>query len=166
MPVAKVDSNYYHDQSERLAQQRPNDPAETPWTPMPKPLSECKVTLVSTAGIFVKGDEPFDYGREWAEPSWGDPSHREIPRTAGQDDVVYSHLHIDTSFLTRDRNVAWPVDIFNDYEKEGKIGALANTLYSIMGYIPNFSPLIKRTAPLMVESMKAQCVDVAFIVPV
>jgi hypothetical protein len=79
---------------------------------------------------------------------------------------VYSHLHIDTSFLTRDRNVAWPVDIFNDYEKEGKIGALANTLYSIMGYIPNFSPLIKRTAPLMVESMKAQCVDVAFIVPV
>ena len=166
MPVTKVDSNYFHDQSERLAQQRPNDPAQTPWTPLPKPLSDCNVTLVSTAGIFLNGDESFDYVRERAEPTWGAPPHREIPRPAGQDDVEYSHLHIDTSFLAKDRNVAWPVDIFGDYEKEGKIGRLADTLYSIMGYIPNFNPLIKRTAPLMVESMKAQGVDAAFIIPV
>lgn len=46
--------------------------------------------------------------RERREPTWGDPTHREIPRTAGQDDVEYSHLHIDTSFLAQDRNVAWP----------------------------------------------------------
>ncbi len=166
MPSAKVDGHCFHDQRERVENQRANDPAETPWTPLPKPLSECNVTLVSTAGIFLKGDESFDYDRERAEPSWGDPSHREIPRTAGQDDVEYSHLHIDTSFLAKDRNVAWPVDIFEDYEREGVIGHLADTLYSIMGYIPNYNPLIKRTAPLMIEKMKSEDVDAAFIVPV
>jgi D-proline reductase (dithiol) PrdB len=166
MPITEVDSHYFHDQRERLENQRANDLAETPWTPLPKPLSECNVTLVSTAGIFLKSDESFDYDRERAEPSWGDPSYREIPRTAGQDDVEYSHLHIDTSFLKKDRNVAWPVDIFEDYEREGVIGHLADTLYSIMGYIPNYNPLLKRTAPLMIEKMKSEGVDAAFIVPV
>jgi len=167
MAIPKVDSLFFHPgQKDRIEQMRANDPAETPWTPLSKPLSECRVTLVSTAGIFAKGDVSFDYDRERAEPTWGDPSHREIPRTAGQDDVEYSHLHIDTSFMAKDRNVAWPVDIFNDYESEGKIGSLADTLYSIMGYIPNFNPLIKRTAPLMVEKMKSEKVDAVFLIPV
>ncbi len=167
MPITKVDGLYFHPgQRERLEAQRANDPAQTPWTPLSKPLSECKVTLVSTAGIFRKGDVSFDYDRERAEPSWGDPTHREIPRTCGQDDCEYSHLHIDMSVLTKDRNVAWPVDIFEDFEREGVIGRLADTLYSIMGYIPNFNPLIKGTAPKMVEKMKAEGVDAAFIIPI
>lgn len=167
MPVRKVDGYYFHkNQTERIKNFRANDPAETPWAPLPKPLSECNVTLVSTAGIFMKGDVSFDYDRERREGTWGDPTHREISRRAGQDDVEYSHLHIDTSFLKKDRNVAWPVDIFEDYEREGVIGRLADTLYSIMGYIPNFNPLIKRTAPKMIEKMKSEGVDAVFIIPV
>lgn len=167
MPVSKVSGFYFHAGSrERVLAQRHADPAKTPWTPMTKPLSECRVTLVSTAGIFMKGDESFDYERERREGTWGDPTHREIPRTAGQDDVEYSHLHIDTAFLKQDRNVAWPVDIFLDYEKEGKIGSLAETLYSIMGYIPNFNPLVKQTAPKIISKMKDEGVEAAFIIPV
>ena len=169
MPVTKVDGFYFNfgeaGKKRRLAQ-RHADPAKTPWAPMAKPLTECKVTLVSTAGIFMKGDESFDYERERREGIWGDPTHREIPRTAGQDDVEYSHLHIDTSFLQKDRNVAWPVDIFLDYEKEGKIGTLAETLYSIMGYIPNFNPLVKQTAPRMIAKMMDEGVEAAFLFPV
>ncbi len=167
MPITKVDGYHFHPtQKARILAQRQGDPSKTPWAPLKKPISECKVTLISTAGIFAKGDVSFDYERERREPTWGDPTHREIPRTAGQDDVEYSHLHIDMRYLAKDRNVAWPVDIFLDYEKEGVIGSLADTLYSIMGYIPNFNPLIKQTAPLMAEKMKAEGVDAAFIIPV
>ncbi len=167
MPREKVDGFRFHpDSRERVLAQRQADPARTPWAPMTKPLSECKVTLVSTAGIFMKGDLSFDYERERREPTWGDPTHREIPKTAGQHDVAYSHLHVDTSFMAEDRNVAWPVDVFLDLESEGKIGALADTLYSIMGYVPNFHPLVKRTAPLMIEKMRAEGVDAAFLYPV
>ena len=59
-----------------------------------------------------------------------------------------------------------PVDIFEDYEREGVVGRLADTLYSIMGYIPNFNPLLKQTAPKMIEKMKSEGVDAAFIIPV
>ncbi len=103
------------------------DPAQTPWTSLDKPLADCTVTLVSSAGIHLKGDQPFDLERERRQPTWGDPSHREIPKTAGQDDVEYTHLHVQTSYLRQDRNVAWPVDIFLAYEREGRIGRLAVT---------------------------------------
>ncbi len=167
MPIEKVDGFHFHpDSRERVLAQRPADPAQTPWAPLRKPLSARKVSLVSTAGIFLKSDVSFDYERERREGVWGDPTHREIPKTAGQDDVFYSHLHVDTSFMAEDRNVAWPVDIFLDFEREGKIGALADTLYSIMGYIPNFNPLVKRTAPLMIEKMKAEGVEAVFLYPV
>ena len=155
MPIEKVDGFYFHpDSRERVLAQRQSDPARTPWTPMRKPLAECRVTLVSTAGIFLKNDLSFDYERERREGTWGDPTHREIPRTAGQDDVAYSHLHVDTSFMAEDRNVAWPVDIFLDFEREGRIGALADTLYSIMGYLPPFHPLVTRPAPRMIGMMQ------------
>jgi len=165
--VTRVDGFCFHPASrERVLAMRQSDPAKTPWAPLRKPLAECKVTLVSTAGIYLKGDTSFDYERERREPTWGDPTHREIPRTAGQDDCEYSHLHIDTSFMYRDRNVAWPVDVFLAFEREGVIGRLADTLYSIMGYVPNFHPLLKKTAPKMAAKMREEGVDAAFLFPV
>jgi hypothetical protein len=53
-----------------------------PWTSLDKSISETTFTLMNTAGISMKSDPPFDMEREKAEPAWGDPSYREIPRTA------------------------------------------------------------------------------------
>ena len=62
MPIEKVDGFYFHpDSRDRVLAQRYADRAKTPWTPMEKPLEQCKVTLVSTAGIFMKDDVSFDY---------------------------------------------------------------------------------------------------------
>ncbi len=167
MPITRVDGFHFHPaMREYILPLRQADPEKTPWTPLGKPVPECRVTLVSSAGIHLKGDVPFDLERERREPTWGDPTHREIPRTAGQDDVEYSHMHVDTSYLQKDRNVAWPVDVFEDYEREGKIGRLADTLYSIYGYIPNLNPLVKKTAPKMIAKMKEEGVDAAFLFPV
>ena len=62
MPIEKVDGFCFHpDSRDRILAQRYADRAKTPWTPMEKPLEQCKVTLVSTAGIFMKDDVSFDY---------------------------------------------------------------------------------------------------------
>jgi len=76
MPVSKVSGFYFNSNPEgkkRRLGQRHADPAKTPWTPMTKPLSECKVALISTAGIYMKGDESFDYERERREFIWETP---------------------------------------------------------------------------------------------
>jgi len=45
-----------------LSKAIPDEPAYggIPWTPVSKPLSESKVALLTTAGISMKHDEPFD----------------------------------------------------------------------------------------------------------
>ncbi len=56
-----------------------------PFTPLGKPLEQCRFALVTTAGIYHKGKEPpFDAEREKREPMWGDPSFRRIPGRSGR----------------------------------------------------------------------------------
>jgi D-proline reductase (dithiol) PrdB len=57
-----------------LRRHQPPESEGIPWTPLRKPLSECTVALVTTAGVHLKGQKPFDM----SDPD-GDPSFREIP---------------------------------------------------------------------------------------
>jgi hypothetical protein len=63
----------------------PREPV--PWTPLSRPLSEARIALVSTAAPSMRDDRPFDTEGERANPWWGDPSYRVIPRTATEQDV-------------------------------------------------------------------------------
>ncbi len=81
-----------------------------PWTPLRKPLRECRLALVTTAGIYVQGMEPpFDSEREKREPMWGDPSYRRIPRDVRQEQIGVSHLHINNRDILADVNIVLPV---------------------------------------------------------
>ena len=53
---------------------------EIPFHPLAKPLSETRLALVTSAGISLQTDPPFDMEREKVEPTWGDPSYRAIPK--------------------------------------------------------------------------------------
>lgn len=57
-------------------------PRPIPWTPLPKPLAECRVALLSSAGIALKNDKPYDQETERVHPWWGDPSYRILPKSA------------------------------------------------------------------------------------
>ena len=50
-----------------------------PWTPLAKPLSACRVALVSSAGIARHDQRPFDQELERRDPWWSDQSWRPIP---------------------------------------------------------------------------------------
>jgi hypothetical protein len=54
------------------------EPGVIPFTPLAKPLRECTVALLSTAGIARNDDRPFDQEGERRDPWWGDPSFRRI----------------------------------------------------------------------------------------
>lgn len=44
-------------------------PREIPWTPLSKPLSDCTVALISSRGITLKTEQPFDQEGERRNPS-------------------------------------------------------------------------------------------------
>ena len=140
---------------------------EVPWTPLAKPLNQCRFSLLSTAGIYLKGKQPpFDLDRERREPFWGDPSYRAIPRDVRQEEIAVAHLHINTSDIEADMNITLPVQRFLELEQAGEIGSLAPTSYAVMGFQQNTDEWRNTYGPEIARRMKEEGVDVAFLTPV
>lgn len=152
-----------------LSAQIPDTPRHDPipWAPVTRPLSESKLALLSTAGLSMRGDEPFDMEFERQNPMKGDPSWRVLRADAASDTIVANHLHIDTGYIERDLNVALPLDRARELVAEGRIGALAETHYSTMGYQGNdATSQVEQSAPEIAARMKREEVDLALLAPV
>jgi len=95
-----------------LSRSIPDEPshAAIPWTPFEGSLSGAKVALLSTAGISMKDDTPFDMDYERKHPTRGDSTFRRLRADATADQIEANHLHIDTGYIERDLNVALPLD--------------------------------------------------------
>jgi len=140
---------------------------EIPWSQVRKPLAASRVALLSTAGLSMKGDLPFDMELERRNPLRGDPGWRALRKDATADCIEANHLHIDTGYILRDLNVALPLDRLRELVQEGRVGAMADTHYSIMGYQGNDrTELVKKSAPAIAEAMHNDEVDLALLAPV
>ena len=136
-----------------------------PFTPLTKPLSECRVALLSTAGVARNDDRPFDQEGERRNPWWGDPSYRAIPLGTTEKDVRLYHLHIDPRFGESDLDVVLPMRRLTELSREGLVSSPALTHYSVMGFILDETDLVQKTAPAIAECMRADRVDAAALVP-
>jgi D-proline reductase (dithiol) PrdB len=145
----------------RTYQWRRIDPV--PWAPLTKPLENCRVALVSSAG-FVAPEQPrFDDTKRG-----GDTSFREIPSTVDVATLIESHRSeiFDHSGIRQDPNLAFPIDRLNELRTRGRIGAVNDRHLSLMGSITAPGRLIKQTAPAAVQALVESGVDVALLVPV
>ena len=61
-----------------------------PWTSLTKPVTQCRVALVTTAGVHRKEDTPFNM-----EDKQGDPTYRIIPRDIPHGDLCITHDYYD-----------------------------------------------------------------------
>lgn len=147
----------------------PAEPAHPPipWTPVSTPLAASRVALLSTAGLSMQGDTPFDMEGERKRPTWGDPSWRRLRADASSATIEANHLHIDTGYIQRDLNVALPLDRLRELVAAGEVGSLAPTHYSIMGYQGSDTKVLEtQTAPEIAAAMRSEEVDLALLAPV
>ena len=140
-------------------------PRPIPWTPLSKPLSECKVAMISSGGIAMKNDKPFDQDGERQNPWWGDPSFRTIPKTASANDVDIYHLHIRPDYARRDINCLLPIHRLEELAQNGEIGSVAETHYSIMGYLLQPEEMLEKSVPAIIQGLKDEHIDVVILVP-
>lgn len=134
--------------------------ADTPFSPLRKPLRECRVGLVTTAGVHHAFDRPFDMSRDE-----GDASYRVIDTAGG--DLTITHDYYDHRDADRDLNIVLPIGRMREAERLGVIGALHERAWSFMGHIqgPELEALIARTAPEVAAAVVAEGVEVAFLTP-
>ena len=138
---------------------------DIPWTPLKKPISETTFTLMTSAGISMKTDPPFDVAREKREPAWGDPTSRRIPASADETEIDVNHLHINTDYIKQDINVMLPSHRFQEFEKEAIIGRLASTCYSYYGFQMDPTDLLEQTMPKIADQMQAENVEAVLLTP-
>ena len=136
-----------------------------PWTPMAKPLNQTTIALVTSAGISLKTDRPFDMEREKREPLWGDRSYREIPRGTTETDIEVNHLHINTNYIKQDINVILPLARMAEFEKEKIIGCLAPTSYSFYGFQWKSTDFLKEAMEPISMRMKLEGVKAVLMTP-
>jgi D-proline reductase (dithiol) PrdB len=127
-----------------------------PWTPLPRPISECKVALISSGGILYR-DQP-RFHRE-------DASYRLIPKTATQAELDVWHFGYPTKDAKADHNCVFPLARMRELEAAGEIGALADPAYSFMGGIYSARKVRDELAPRLIEELKRARVDAFYLVP-
>jgi len=133
-----------------------NDTA--PFVPLKRPLSRCRVALVTTAGLHRRGDHPFG-------PR--DPTYRIIASDTAALDIVQSQTSIgfDRAPIMRDLNISFPIDRLRELSARGEIGELAPYSYSFLGALREFRRLEAETAPEAARRLRDEGVDVALITP-
>jgi D-proline reductase (dithiol) PrdB len=134
-----------------------------PVTRLSKPLAECRVALVTTAGLVPEGATPFDLQRRG-----GDPSFRVIESGAATSSLAIVHRSdaFDRAAVAGDPNVAFPLDRLRELAAAGAIGGVARRHLSFMGSITAPGRLVKETAPEAVGLLEADRVDIALLAPV
>jgi D-proline reductase (dithiol) PrdB len=141
-------------------------PREIPWTPLSKPLEESTVALISSAGLALETDHPFDQDGERKNPWWSDPSYRAIPYSARAEDVNLYHLHVHPRLVEQDLNTFFPLQRLLELEARGAIGRSAANHYSYMGYTLQPQILLDVSVPAMIQQMQQDGVNIVVLIPV
>ena len=128
---------------------------EIPWTPLRRPLAQSTVALVSSGGVHLRSDRPFNLN--------SDPTFRIIPKDAQQADLAISHQAYDRTDALRDINLVFPIERLRELAADGVIGRLAENHYGfgLMGSAKGLMPAIKEVARRISESG----VDLVLLVP-
>ncbi len=134
---------------------------DVPWTPLTGSVSTKTIALVTSAGLYLKGSQPpFE-----TASIHGDPSFRQIPRSARQADFGIAHAHYDHSLAEQDVNVIFPLERLIELEREQVVGKVAETHYSF-SYVNDVVSLLTESVPRLLQKLKSAAVDLLLLVPV
>jgi len=135
---------------------------DTPWSPLNGSISESRLALVTTGGVHLKSQPPFDM----LDPA-GDPSFREIPGDTPAGDLIITHNYYDHADADKDINIVFPIKRLRLLERSGEIGAVNHRHFSFMGHITNnhLDTLVRETAPRVADALTQDKVDAALLTP-
>jgi D-proline reductase (dithiol) PrdB len=134
--------------------------SRAPFTPARRSLPMMNIALISSAGAYIEGTEPFD-----TNAPDGDFSFREIPTEVGAGDLSFAARGYDQARVQQDINVQIPLARLHEYEANRVIGQLNSAFWSLCGFIPDASMLVTATVPKLIERLKHYEVQAALLIP-
>jgi D-proline reductase (dithiol) PrdB len=125
-----------------------------PYTPFRGKLEEAIVCLVSTAGVRRKSDVPFNTD--------GDATWRVIGSDATAADLAYDDTHYDHACVDQDLNCVFPIDRLRELSREGRIGGLTESHFSL-GFSQALRDMREKTVPALVREIDRTRPDIVLL---
>ena len=125
------------------------------WTPLEKPLNQCKVGFATAGGIHIKTQKPFHTA--------GDFTFREIPIDTPSSELMVTHGGFDNSDINKDVNAMLPIDRLHELKESGFIADLSPVLIGFMGGGGNVEKFRNETGPAIAEIFKKANVDIVLL---
>ncbi len=133
---------------------------EAPLTPPRKPLSECRVSMLTSGGISRCAAAP------WNPSARNDLRLDVIERDAPSNDFQIHDDYYDHRDADQDINCVFPIDRLRELAADGTIGGVAERFWSgFMGRIYTRSKVINESAPALVAELVRDEVDLFVLVP-
>lgn len=131
-----------------------------PFRPLRRALPMLNLGLISSAGAYIDGTEPFD-----TSAPEGDLKFREIPREVEAEDLRFAARGYDPAAATQDISSQVPIPRLYEFAGNGIIGQLNPVWWSFSGFIPDAARMTETMLPGLVESVKRYEVQAALLVP-
>ena len=129
-----------------------------PWAPLSKPLSQCRLGLAASGGIYATGQVAFHYR--------DDSSLREIRTDLDTRDLRATHFAYDLTDARTDPKVVFPLDPMRRLVRERFLGSLASRFHTFMGGIYSARRVTEELAPALAARFREDAVDAVLLVPV
>lgn len=126
-----------------------------PYTPRRRELRESVFALVTTAGVHLRDQAPFDLA--------GDNSWRTIPGDVTSEQLMVTHGHYDHRHADSDINCVFPIDRLRELATEGIIGGVGEKHLGFMGYTQQLRDLYERAAPAMAKLIERSRADAVLL---
>lgn len=131
-----------------------------PFTPARRALPMLNLALITSAGAYIDGTDPFD-----VNAAGGDTSFREIPVEIEAEDLKYAARGYDAASVAQDMNSLIPLARLFEFEANGIIGQLNPVFWSFSGFIPDAARLNDEMLPRLVERLRRYEVQAALLIP-
>ena len=130
---------------------------ENPAFVIPKPLSEAKVAIVTSASLHHEDDDDF-------APS--DTGYRVLEKD--RRDIVVGHWspNFDASGVSADLNVVFPIDRLQELENQGVIGSVSDVHIAVAGNQFDLAGIRLDGGPAAAALLNKHEVDVVLLTPV
>lgn len=158
--LAVAFSNYFPYAYNRFSLKHVNEHHNRPEATLAKPLHECRVALLTSAGAHLKSDPPFN-----VDNPAGDHTIRIIPSDTNEEDLTVTHIYYDTKSAKIDPSIVFPLKQLKSMADEGIIGSLSDTNIGLNGGILDTALVEKESIPKVIERFRDEHVDVALLVP-
>jgi len=135
-----------------------SNPETPPMASLARPLSELRLGVVATGGIYQEGQTAFTFK--------DDLTYRSISRDVDPADLRATHFAYDLTDARTDINVVFPVDALRAMVTDGEVGELAPHLFTCMGGIYSQRRVRDELAPALVERCQRDQIEAVLLVPV